>query len=44
MRGMNKLPSKTRVRILNLLVEGSSLRFDLACLRRVDQHRYKAVG
>src|SRR5712692_2380527 len=26
MRGMNKLPLETRVRILNLLVEGSSLR------------------
>jgi DNA-directed RNA polymerase specialized sigma24 family protein len=26
MQGMNKLPLETRVRILNLLVEGSSLR------------------
>src|SRR5437588_2838218 len=26
MRGMNKLPLETRVRILNLLVEGSSMR------------------
>ena len=43
-RGMNKLPLKTRVQILSHALRGLVHAVDLPRCRRVDQHGFEAAG